>query len=128
MRRKRNRRALLLTAIVAMIVATGAYAYTNSIGSVTPPNLGASAPAAINGYTAGTIAYTLDATTPTNLDSVSFPLTGATVGQTVVQIQLASGGSWYPCTVAAGPVVTCTTTSPQATAAGATQLTIVAQK
>jgi len=43
MRRRKNRRAFLMTAIVAAVIATGAYAYTNAIGGVTPPNLGSRA-------------------------------------------------------------------------------------
>jgi hypothetical protein len=117
--------------LLAGVLATGAYAYTASINGVnTPPNLG-SGSGTINGYTAGTITYNLNAN-PTNLDSVSFPLTGATsgAGGTTVQVQLAAAGSWYSCTVAAGtpPTVTCPTTSPQAHPLDATQLTIVANK
>ena len=80
-------------------------------------------PAAISGYTITNIAYGLNATTPTNLDSVSFTIAPTTA--TTVKAQLAAAGTWYSCSNTAGSV-TCNTTSPQATVAAATQLTVVA--
>ena len=128
MRRQRRKHLIMWTALLAAVFAAGAYAYTNTITMTAPP-LG-SGSQAINGYTAGTITYNLNAANPLNLDSVSFPLTGATAAVTTVQIQLAAAGTWYSCVVAAGapPVVTCATTAPQATAAAAMNLTIVANK
>ena len=55
--------------------------------------------------------------------SVAFTISPAAA--TTVKAQLASGGSWYSCTNTAGSVI-CNTTSPQATVAAATQLTVVA--
>jgi hypothetical protein len=78
---------------------------------------------AISGYTVSSIAYTIDSTTPTNLNQVSFTI--APTAATTVKAQLAAAGSWYSCTNTAGSV-TCATTSPQATVAAATQLTVVA--
>ena len=126
MRRRKNRRALLLTAIIAAVVATGAYAYTNSITGVSPPNLG-SGSGGITGYTAGTITYTLNAANPTNLDQVAFTLTGAT-SSTVVKIQVVNTtGAWYSCNSASAPSITCNTTvGTQATASAANNLTIAA--
>jgi hypothetical protein len=69
------------------------------------------------------VAYTLNSTTPTNLDQVSFTIAPTTAS--AVKAQLSAGGSWYTCANAAGSV-TCNTTSPQATVAAATQLTVVA--
>lgn len=114
------RRRTVLVALLALAVACGVYAYaaTNTV----PGSNAGSGSGAISGYTVSSIAYTLNATTPTNLDQVAFtiaPTTGT------VKAQLAAAGSWYSCTNSAGSV-TCTTTSPQATAAGATQLTVVA--
>jgi len=126
MRRKRNRRALLMTAIVAAVIATSAYAFTNTIGGVAPPNLG-SGSGAITGYTASNIAYTLAPANPLNLNQVAFNLANSTASSTV-QISLDGGTTWYACVMGTPPAVTCATTSPQATAAAATNLTIVAQK
>jgi hypothetical protein len=125
MRRRKNRRALLLTAIVAAVVATGAYAYTNTIGGVTPPNLG-SGSGAINGYTASNISYNLNAN-PANVDSVQFNLASATAA-TTVQVQAVTGGSWYTCNAPTGSapmLVVCPTAG--LTALAANNLTIVAK-
>ena len=129
MRRRARLRGLIVVAIVAAIAAVAAYAYTNSVNSVNPPRIG-SGTATIGKYTVGTITYNLDANSPQSIDSIAFPLTGASTSS-VVKIRLTSGGSWYgPCTVATGtpPTVTCTTTAPQATAVGINNgtLTIVA--
>jgi hypothetical protein len=126
MQRKRNRRVLILTAVLAMILAAGAYAYTASINGVSPPNLG-SGTGAIGGYTASNISYTLHTGNPTLLDAVSFNLANSTASSSV-QISLDGGTTWYSCTMGTPPAVTCATTSPQATAASATNMTIVAQK
>jgi hypothetical protein len=126
MRRKRNRRTLLVTAILAGVIATGAFAYTNTIGGVTPPALG-SGSGAIAGYNASNIAYTLSPANPTNLNQVAFNLASSTAA-TTVQISLDGGTTWYACAMGTPPAVTCATTAPQATAAAATNMTIVAQK
>ncbi len=125
MRRKRNRRMLVVTALVAAIVATSAYAFTNTIGGVAPPNLG-SGSGAINGYTASNIAYNLNATNPGNVDSVQFNLANATA-TTSVRIQAVSGGSWYACNAPSGaPPMLVVCPSAGLTSAAADNLTIVA--
>jgi len=68
-------------------------------------------------------ALTGELTAPTNLDQVTFTIAPTTA--TTVKAQLASAGTWYSCANTAGSV-TCNTTSPQATVAAATQLTVVA--
>jgi hypothetical protein len=126
MRRKRNRRVLILTAVLAMILAAGAYAYTASINGVSPPNLG-SGTGAINGYTASNIAYNLNASNPANVDSVQFNLASATAA-TTVQVQAVSGGTWYSCNAPTGSppmLVVCPTAG--LTDAAANNLTIVAK-
>ncbi len=111
----------LIVAILALSIGAGAYAYaaTNTV----PSSTAGSGSGTISGYTVSSIAYTLNATTPTNLDQVAFTI--APAAATTVKVQLAAAGSWYSCTNTAGSV-TCTTTSPQATAVAATQLTVVA--
>jgi len=126
MRRKRNRRALLMTAIVAAVIATSAYAFTNTIGGVSPPNVG-SGSGAIGGYTAGSINYNL-AANPANVTSVQFTLANATAA-TTVQIQADTvAGTWYTCNAPTGSapmLVVCPTAG--LTAAAANNLTIVAK-
>lgn len=115
------RRRILVVAVLAIAVASGVYAFA---ASNTVPNTTAGAGSGtISGYTVTNVAYSLNATTPTNVDQVAFTI--APTAASTVKVQLASGGSWYSCTNAAGSV-TCATISPQATAAAATQLSVVA--
>jgi hypothetical protein len=115
------RRRLIVVTVAALALGFGTYAFTAS--NTVPGSTVGSGSGTISGYTVSNIAYTLNSTTPTNLDQVAFSITPTAA--TTVKAQLASGGSWYSCTNAAGSV-TCNTTSPQATAAAATQLTVVA--
>lgn len=110
-----------MAALIAGVVASSAYAFTNS--NTVPATNSGSGSSAISGYTATSVVYNLNASNPQNIDSVTFTIAPTTTS--AVKIQLASGGSWYSCTNTAGSV-SCTTTSPQATAAAATQLTVVA--
>jgi hypothetical protein len=115
------RRRTLIVSVLALGISLGVYAYaaTNTV----PGSSAGAGSGAISGYTVSSIAYSLNSTTPTNLDQVSFTITPAAAS--TVKAQLASGGSWYSCTNSSGSV-TCNTTSPQATVAAATQLTVVA--
>lgn len=106
---------------VAGVLALGAYAYTAA--NVVPASKAGTGAGAITGYTVSGITYTLNATTPTNLDGVAFSISPTAAA--TVRAQLASAGAWYACVNTAGSV-SCDTTSPQATVAGATQLTVVA--
>jgi hypothetical protein len=120
--RKTNRiRRFAFTAALAAFLASGAYAFTAS-NTVPGTQVGAGS-GTISGYTATNVQYTLDPTTPTNVNAVAFTI--APVTTSAVKVQLASGGAWYSCTNTAG-AVSCATLSPQATAAAATQLTVVA--
>ena len=115
------RRRLVVFAVLAVMVAGGVFAYAAS--NTVPASTAGAGAGAISGYTVSNIAYGLNGTTPTNLDSVSFTIAPTTA--TTVKAQLAAAGTWYSCSNTAGSV-TCNTTSPQATVAAATQLTVVA--
>jgi len=117
----RRQKRFALAALLAGVVASGAYAFTNS--NTVPASNAGSGSTAISGYTATNVSYALNAANPQNIDTVTFTISPTTTS--AVKIQLAAGGSWYSCTNTAGSV-SCTTTSPQATAAAATQLTVVA--
>ena len=119
--RPKRRRSVLAALVVAGVVGSAAYAFTAT--NTVPASTAGSGSGAISGYTVSAIAYTLNGTTPTNLDQVAFTI--APTAAAVVKIQLAAAGSWYTCANAAGSV-TCNTTSPQATVAAATNLTVVA--
>jgi hypothetical protein len=106
---------------VAGVLALGAYAYTAS--NTVPASRAGTGSGAITGYTVSSITYTINGTTPTNLDGVGFSISPTAAA--TVKAQLASGGAWYSCVNTSGSVA-CDTTSPQATVAAATQLTVVA--
>ena len=112
---------ILAVLVVTGAVAGGGYAFTAS--NTVPASDAGSGSGTISGYTISSVAYTLDSTTPTNLNAVAFTISPTTTSN--LKVQLASGGSWYSCTNTAGSV-TCATTSPQATVVAATQLTVVA--
>jgi hypothetical protein len=114
----RNRIALALT--VAALAAPAGYAFTAS-NSVPGTTAGVGS-GTIGNYTASGISYALNATTPTDVDSVSFTIS-PTVG--VVKVRLDPSGSWYAC-LNSGGSVSCDTTSPQATVDSITELTVVA--
>jgi hypothetical protein len=121
MRRDRGApRRILPLLLVAAIAGPSAYAYTSS-NSVPATQAGAGS-STVSGYTASSISYALDATTPTNIDAVTFAIT-PTDG--TVKVRLDPTGSWYDCTNTGGSV-SCDTTSPQATVDQTTELTVVA--
>lgn len=114
---------LVIALCVAGLSGTGMYVYTaqNSV----PPSYAGAGAGAINGYTASNLAYTLNASNPQTIDSVSFTLSSvAGAVPSSVQVQLSPGGTWYSCPASLTP--TCTTTGESA--AAATQFTVVAVK
>jgi hypothetical protein len=132
MRQRRISRGVVigLALGVAAAIGLGTYAFTAS-NTVQQTNVGAGS-AAVSGYTVSNIHYNINATTPTNVDSLTFtisptlPSSGS--GTVVVSVELASGGSTrYTCTRnATGDAVTCPTTSPQLAADNVVKLTVVA--
>ena len=116
-----SRMRLVVVAAAAVALGAGVFAY--AAANTVPATSAGAGSGAISGYTVSSVAYGLNATTPTNLDSVTFTISPSTAS--TVKAQLASGGTWYSCSNTAGSV-TCNTTSPQATVAAATQLTVVA--
>lgn len=113
----------VLAVLLAAIVAVGAYAFTNS--NTVPASHAGSGSGAISGYTVSNISYTPDATTPTNLDAVSFTLDAAAK---TVKAQVDSvAGTWYACTNTSGNSWSCdTTVGTPATVKPTDQLTVVA--
>lgn len=118
-------------AFLAMfLVAGGAYAFTAA--NTVPSSTAGAGASTVSGYTVSGLHYALDATTPTNIDSLTFtvapviPSTGT--GKVIVQAALSTGGPTnYICTTnLTGEMVTCPTTTPQLTAALLTGVTVVA--
>jgi hypothetical protein len=119
----RRTKRFALAAVIAGLVASGAYAFTAS--NTVPATSAGSGSGTISGYTASAVSYTLNTANPQNIDAVKFTLDKAA---TTVKVQLVSAGSWYSCTVVTGNNWTCATTAPQVTAAAANQLTVVASQ
>jgi hypothetical protein len=116
--------------VIALLVGIGGYAFTGS-NTVPNTNVGAGT-GSVSGYTISNIHYNLNATNPSNVDSVTFTVSpaipGTSNGTVTVSAALSTGGpNTYTCTRnAAGDTVTCPTTSPQLPVDKLTGLTIVA--
>lgn len=115
---------------IGLLIAGGAYAFTAS-NTVPNATVGAGT-GTVSGYTITSMHYSLDATTPTNIDSLTFQISPAvpstSSGKVVISAALSTGGpNSYTCTTdTTGETVTCATTSPQLTAALLTGVTVVA--
>ena len=116
--------------VAALSIAGGAYAYTAA--NTVPTSTAGAGSGTVSGYTVTNLHYTLNATTPANIDSMTFtvspsiPSTGS--GKVSVSAALTTGGpNAYTCTTnVAGDTVTCATTSPQLTADKLSSVTVVA--
>lgn len=128
----RNHRMFVVmgAAVVALAISGGAYAFTAS--NTVPSGSAGSGSGTVSGFTVTNLHYALDATTPANIDSMTFTISPAvpntSSGKVVVQAQLTTGGpDTFTCTTnTAGTVVTCPTTSPQLTAALLNNVVVVA--
>ncbi len=81
--------------------------------------------AAVSGYTITNIAYSLNGTTPSNIDAVTFTATAdngsAATALSTIKVEFDSGSGYYDCTrtggVAPAHNISCNTTTPQLTVA-----------
>jgi hypothetical protein len=121
--RLKRRAVVAAGALVAVLSVTG-YAFTAS--NTVPVATVGQGSSAISGYAVSSVVYGLNATTPTNLDSVTFTIVPAAA--TSVKIQLVAAGPWYTCTNSTGTVTCATIIGGQATAATATTLNVVASQ
>jgi len=97
---------ILFVVFVVLAISVTAYAFAAS--NTVPDTLAGDGVGTVSGYTVTSVAYTLNATDPSTLDSVAFDV-GATA--TTVKVQLvATTGSWYACTLGTGTTWSCTTT------------------
>lgn len=108
-----------LIAVLAIAVASYAFAAANTV----PDTKAGDGTGAVSGYTVTSVVYTLNATDPNTLDSVSFDL-GAAAATGKVKAQLVASGTWYGCTLDTGTVWICTTSG--LLAADIDQLRVVA--
>jgi len=123
---------LRLLAGIASALAVGATSYAYTASNTVPASTAGSGQGAVSGYTISNLHYALNATSPANIDSLTFGVSpvipSASNGKAAVQAQLTVGGpTGYTCTTnTAGDTVTCATTTPQLTAETLTGLTVVA--
>jgi hypothetical protein len=121
---------LIVALAAAAAITGGAYAFT-AANTVPATNAG-SGSGTVSGYTVSNIHYSLNTTTPNNVDSLTFTISPAvpstSSGKVIVQAALTTGGpNNYTCsTDTAGSTVTCATTTPQLTTDKLSTLTVVA--
>jgi hypothetical protein len=111
-----------LVLILILSAATFAFAAANTV----PESGAGDGTGTISGYTVSNVKYNLNATTPSNVDSVQFTLV-ATAGAgtpTSVHVQMNGAGSWFSCTNTSGTTWSCNLTG--ITALNATNLRVVA--
>src|ERR1041385_6075913 len=107
----------IVATVASLAIAGGAYAFTAS--NTVPTSTAGAGSGTVSGFTVTNLHYGLNATTPSNIDSLTFnvspsiPSTGS--GKVNVSAALTTGGpNAYSCTTnVAGDTVTCATTSPQ---------------
>lgn len=112
-------RTVLVTA-VASALALATYAYTAS--NVVPGSKAGKGEGAISGYTVSSVAYTLSASNPANIDSVAFTLDNP--ASTVKAKVVAASSSYTTCSVSGGTSVTCDF-SPDVAVLSADELSVV---
>ena len=121
MKRFNGRSRILGILVVAAALATGAYAFT-ATNTVPTSNAGSGA-GTISGYTVSGIAYTLNATTPSDIDSMTFTLNANAL---TVKAKIVSASTTYTsCSIAGGVNVTCNF-SPDIDITTADQLSVIA--
>jgi hypothetical protein len=121
MRSLSARSRMLGALVVAAALGTGAYAFTAT--NTVPTSSAGSGSGAISGYTVSAIAYTLNATTPSDIDSMTFTLNA---NATTVKAKIVSGSTTYTsCSIAGGVNVTCDF-SPDIAITTADQLSVIA--
>lgn len=100
----RNFKVLLVVFVIAALsLAVYAFAAANTV----PDTKAGDGLGVVSGYTVTSVVYTLNAASPSTLDSVEFDLGAAAIQ---VHAQLVAAGPWYACTLSAGTTWSCDTT------------------
>lgn len=121
--RSNTRMKFVVLALVGTLAAAGsAFLAANTV----PASKAGDGAGAVTGYSVSGIHYTLNASNPQQIASVSFVLDSAPPSGGTVQAQLATGGPWFTCTMSGTPAVNASCTTTGATVLGATNLTVVA--
>jgi hypothetical protein len=111
---------VLLFVLAILVLAGSAYAF--AAANTVPNTKAGDGSGTVSGYTITSVDYTLNGTDPSTLDSVAFDVGAAA---TTVKVNLvASGGSWYDCTLDTGTTWSCDTTG--LTVSSIDQLRVVA--
>lgn len=105
--------------LVALVFASAAFAFAAS--NTVPGSYAGEGSSTTSGYTVSNVVYNLNATTPSNIDSVTFALNASAA---TVKIRLVTTGSYFNCTNTSGFNWSCTTTG--VTVAAADELRVVA--
>ena len=109
--------------VMMVVLALSAAVYGFAAANTVPVSKAGDGNAAITGYTVSAVKYNLNATTPSNIDSVTLTLTAAPTAGSTMKIKLvAAGTTWYTCTNVT-TTLTCTTTG--ATVLAADQLDVI---
>lgn len=126
--RFRRTNALLAALAVAGIAVGASVALTAS--NTVDANKAGSGSGTISGYTVTNVDYTLDGTTPSNIASVAFRVTGDITGHQAYVKLVAAGSTWYSCTLSSYnssggyTPVSCTTSGASASTADSLTVSI----
>ncbi|NWG07607.1 MAG: hypothetical protein HXY35_13075 [Chloroflexi bacterium] len=110
---------LFVVVLVVLVFATAAFAFAAS--NTVPASYAGEGASVTSGYTVSNVVYNLNATTPSNVDSVTFTLNAAA---STVKVRLVTTGSYFNCTNTAGFNWSCTTAG--VTVAAADEFRVVA--
>jgi hypothetical protein len=92
---------ILVAALALVFVGRAAFAAANTV----PASSAGAGSAAVSGFTISAIDYNLNATTPTNVDTVTYVATadnGSTGTSLTIHTRFVAGGAWYTCTRTGG--------------------------
>lgn len=103
-------RKIMTFLAVGAVSAIGFSAYAFTASNTVPNSQAGDGTSTVSGYTVTAVAYGLNGSTPTDIDSVSFTISPAAAGT----VKAKMNGTWYNCANAAGSI-TCATTAPQLT-------------
>ena len=127
-----NKKKWSIVAAVAIALAIGGGAYAFTASNTVPATTAGAGTGVVSGYTITNLHYALNATTPANIDSLTFTISpvvpSTSTGKVIISATLSTGGpSVYTCTTdTTGATVTCATTSPQLSVSLITGVTVVA--
>lgn len=109
-----------LVVMFALLLLLAAVSYGFAAANVLPETGAGDGQQTISGYTITNVTYTLNTTTPSNIDKVTFdiaPTAGASAPTTVKAKLVAASSTWFACSKTTGTTWSCNVTGVTATAA-----------